>query len=101
MTKTENTKYIRKVKILLNRIETAYQKLGIENEDFFNQYHDNMLIQRDCSFDVGNDIEHYLSKNDLKSADWHLEQLEKTTKYCEAIIELQTQTLALPECIFG
>jgi hypothetical protein len=78
-----------------------YDSLTIENEDFFNQYHDNLRIQADCSTDVYEEIEVYLKLGRKDAVNYHLDQLRDTLTYCKAVIKLQTETNNLPACIFG
>ena len=78
-----------------------YHLLNTDNEDFFNQYHDILRIQADCSVDVLIEIVEYLKLNDIDYAKYHLQQLKDTLIYCKAVIQLQNKTNDLPACIFG
>jgi len=86
---------------IANAISKEYNLLTIENNNFFNQYHDDLMIQRDCAWQVVNDIEYYEEKNEIKNALLDIKNLEKTLIYCKAVIALQKQTNKLPESIYG
>jgi hypothetical protein len=78
-----------------------YHLLNTDNENFFNQYHDNLRLQADCSTDVFSEIVEYLKLQDVENAKYYLQQLKDTLVYCKAVINLQKKTNDLPQCIFG
>ena len=95
--------------LLAQKIDAAYEELDIVNEYFFNQFHDNMLIQKDCAWQEVGELEVYSENLTTKygritgkdGADSCIKNLEATLKYCNAVIKLQEQSKVIPECIFG
>lgn len=101
MKKETKRLYENKASKFLKRIQASYMLLDANNSDFFNQYHDTLRIQMDCSFEVALEMDFYLIEDNLESFNTALEQLKSTAAYCEAVIKLQKQTVSLPEPIFG
>ena len=87
--------------VLAHKIEIEYSKLTNDDPNFFETYHDNMRCQMDCAYDIAGEVEHYFNKGDIKNAKEQIKVLQDTLKYCQAVIELQKQTVSLPRCIFG
>lgn len=93
---------------LASAIEDQYDLLTIEHEWFFNQFHDDLLCQKDCAWRCVDDVEHYIEKSESldKSKSWldyaeqELDNLNTTLTYCKAVIKLQN-SINLPESIFG
>jgi hypothetical protein len=86
---------------LVSEINKLYNQLTIENERFFETYHDDLRIQSDCSFELLGEIEYYEEKGETKFVGPLIEDLRQTLTYCKAVIDLQTQTNNLPKSIFG
>ena len=98
---------------LAEQIDALYNKLTLGNYGFFDAFHDDLRIQRDCACDEVNELEEYLQNPTKKygfmkkkptgaeCADMCMQNLVDTLNYCEAVIKLQEQTLKLPKSIYG
>jgi len=52
-------KQLKRGMALVNKIDAAYNKLDNYNEWFFDAFHDDMRIQRDCAFMELDELEEY------------------------------------------
>lgn len=88
---------------LANKIEAEYMKLDPnKSEIIFDQFHDNMQIQKDCAWQEVDEIEMYAEKKETEQyIQSGIDNLTKTLAYCKAITKLQKQAEAVPECIYG
>jgi len=84
----------------VNQISLKYNELDADTP-IFDQFHDDMRVQRDCSYEVLDEIEEYLKLKDEKAAIYYIKQLEDTLVYCTYVIEMQEMYKNLPKSIFG
>ena len=96
--KAEISQQARKI---AQQIENQYNELNNETPYFFDQHHDDMRIQRDCSYEELTEIEAYEQRGEIKFAKIGLKNLKETLIYMKAIIKLQEQTNNLPRSIYG
>ena len=94
---------------LAQKIEMMYSQLNLENEGFFNLYHDDLRIQSDCAYQEVDDIEEYLAHpkkiwngaTSLELAEGCMKNLKDTLTYVTFIIDVQTKLNNCPKSIYG
>ncbi len=102
MTTADKLKLINK---LTNGIVKDYDKIGINPEWFFNQFHDIMQIQQLASIETAESAEWVIKNKSKEEHDIYLddfiEQLRKCKQYTSAVVRLQGQvSKQLPEAPF-
>ena len=94
---------------LMRQINTKYDELDGEDGGFFDLYHDDLLIQRDCSFQEYEEIIEYLDNpkkmygriSGKEGAEIGIKNLHDTLIYMTAVIDIQTKINDLPKSIYG
>ena len=94
---------------LAKQIQNKYDELGIENENFFNLYHDDLRIQSDCAWDEIGEMDVYLKNKDkvygnstgAEHAESCMQNLIDTLAYVTFIIDIQNQLANCPKSIYG
>jgi hypothetical protein len=89
---------------LAEQISREYDKIYLDDYNFFDTYHDTMLYQKDGAWEIVNEVEEYERRGTdqyLGYTEDHIIELEKTLLFCKAVIKVQTLTAKLPEAIFG
>ena len=98
--KKKSTNLTKIATTLCHKIDQEYNKLTFEaGQRFFETYHDIMSCQRDCANDITGEVDHYVEQGHFKLALENIQNLRDTMKYCQAVIELQKQTVNLPKHI--
>lgn len=97
---------------IITQIEKEYNKLNMNENNFFETYHDIMLTQRDCAYEESEEYDYYITHSETFKANGKVKTnidcakeciitLNNILKYMKAIIQLQELTRKLPEPIFG
>lgn len=94
---------------LAKQIQTKYNELGTENENFFKLYHDDLQIQSDCAWEEIGEMDVYLKNKDkvygiatgAVHAESCMQNLRDTLTYVTFIIDIQNQLNNCPKSIYG
>jgi len=97
----------KKADVLACKIQTQYDSLAfIDGDDFyFNRFHDQMLIQKECAHEAAQDVEFLENDGKIDDAEAIVDQLEDTLKFCQAVITGQKNLISVfkkaPNPVFG
>ena len=86
---------------LAQQIESKYNELNGDNEGFFDLYHDDLLIQKDCAWQEVEELEEDLKKKRKKHAEISMKNLKDTLDYVTFIVDIQNQLDKCPRSIYG
>jgi hypothetical protein len=86
---------------LAQEIQKKYNELNNDNENFFDLYHDDLLIQSDCAWQEVEELEEDLKNKQKEYAEISMQNLKDTLIYVTFIIDIQNQLNNCPKSIYG
>jgi hypothetical protein len=86
---------------LAQQIEAKYNQLDADNQGFFNLYHDDLYIQKNCAWLEVEDLKEDLKNKQNKYAEISMQNLKDTLVYVTFIIDIQNQLENCPKSIYG
>lgn len=87
---------------MFEQICALYLELDPNKSEFiFNNFHDDMQIQRDGANKDLSEMEYYMEYKKEKAFEMCYDNILKTLEYCTALIKLQKHASELPNSIYG